>query len=488
MPSRSVVALFAALFAVLGAGPATASSVLLMGPHGRVIDHRDRSLPHAPALPEVPRGAVRATPAAAPQKPRTAAVLSALLDQGAIDQATYDRARADYDRARQLARKLKGARRVAMRGVVADLDGMAARDAVVPARLPALLATLEANIRWWTTGPLLAPGARVEFAHSGIVWQHYAGHGIQIQWLGTWGRANGLWAAENQDAAFAALLAEAVGLGGQRAGGLAFEYLFPFDGGRPPWVSGLTQGTALSALVRGGLRLKDPQWKDAARSAVGIFRVPPPEGVAQPTADGTHYLQYSFAPRLHVLNGFIQSLNGLFDYASVLHDAEGQQLFDSGRAEAVAELPSYDTGGWSRYSNFRDSNLSYHELLRDFLRNLCHRLQRHGRPGDPFCHYAGRFSDDLVRAPRITLQGSTPRRLRARRRARVRFTLDKPATVTMVISRGRFAHRAVVPVASGPHSFGWKPPHAGRYAISLVARDLAGNVASTSTAAAVRRR
>src|SRR3954454_18769795 len=104
-----------------------------------------------------------------------------------------------------------------MRGVVADLEGMAARGAVVPRRLPALVATLEANIRWWSTGPLLANGARVSFTGSEIVWQHYPGHGIQIQWLGTGGKANGLFHAD-QDAEFAALVGEAVSLAGPRAG------------------------------------------------------------------------------------------------------------------------------------------------------------------------------------------------------------------------------------------------------------------------------
>ena len=42
-----------------------------------------------------------------------------------------------------------------------------------------------------------------------------------------------------------ALLDEALGLATQRAGGIAWEYLFHFDGGRPPWVSGLAQGTGL---------------------------------------------------------------------------------------------------------------------------------------------------------------------------------------------------------------------------------------------------
>ena len=49
------------------------------------------------------------------------------------------------------------------------------------------------NRQWWSNGPLLRNGARVSFQGSRLVWQYYAGEGLQIQWLGTFGKANGLW-------------------------------------------------------------------------------------------------------------------------------------------------------------------------------------------------------------------------------------------------------------------------------------------------------
>jgi len=391
------------------------------------------------------------------------------------------------ERADQLSHKLSGARAAALRGVLADLEGMAARGAVTRGRLPALVATLEANIRWWTTGSLLGSGARVTFSGSQIVWQHYPGHGLQIQWLGTWGKANGLFFAKDQDAALEEIVAESVALASDRAGGIAFEYLFPFDGGSPPWVSGLAQGSALSGLVRAGVRLKDSTWYAAARRAIGIFRTPPPEGVAQPTATGTHYLQYSFAPRLHIINGFIEALNGLFDYASVLDDPEGRQLFAAGRAEAAAELPRYDTGGWSKYSEYRDSDLHYHEVLKTFLGTLCTRLQRNKVSDEPFCQYAARFTTDLTTPPAITFD-RTQSAARAGHTAHVKFSIDKPGTVTLVITRGSFTHRAVVSVGSGAHSFGWHPPTSGNYTIRISAKDLAGNTGSADLATTVRRR
>lgn len=488
MSSRTATGLLVAALTLLFAASAQASRVLVMDRHGAVHPRQDRFVP--PPQPEDLVARPSASAAAAPRataEPRTPEVLQALLATGQIDQATHDRALGDFKRASELARKLAGARRVALSGVVADLEGMAARGAVDASRLPALMATLEANIRWWTTGPLLSSGARVTLSGSGLVWQHYPGHGIQIQWLGTWGKANGLWSSRKHDTEFADLVSESVSLAGNRAGGIGFEYLFPFDGGNPPWVSGLAQGTALTALVRAGARFKDREYYDAARSAIAIFRLAPPEGVAQATAAGMHYLQYSFAPRLHILNGFIQSLNGLFDYAKILDDEEGRALFAAGSAQAAVELPNYDTGGWSLYSEYRDSNLSYHDLLRGFLGSLCTRLTRSGTDGEPFCKYASRFTIDLTTPAVITFDRSQGT-LRAKRAARVRFSIDKPGTVTMVITRGSFTHRAVVPVASGAHSFGWTPPSAGGYTIRISARDLAGNPSTVSSAATVRRR
>ena len=49
-----------------------------------------------------------------------------------------------------------------------------------------------ANRRWWSTGPLLGYGQRVGFSGSELVWQFYPGHGLQIQWLGTFGKLNWL--------------------------------------------------------------------------------------------------------------------------------------------------------------------------------------------------------------------------------------------------------------------------------------------------------
>jgi hypothetical protein len=478
----------AALAALLGAcalAPlASASPVLTLRDDGRVVAREDPYLP--PAAPEPapapPRAAARAA-AAAPRR-TVRGELAAMLAAGLLDQGTHDAYRATYDAARATRAKLGGARRANLSAVLDTVEDVAAAGRFVPTRLPALFDTVAHNRQWWSEGPLLANGRRVTFQSSHLVWQYYRGQGLQIQWLGTFGRANGLWQSQTHDPELRALLDEALSRAVQRAGGIAFEYLFAFDGGRPPWVSGLAQGTAIQALARAAVRLATPAYFEAARAGLGVFRTAPPEGVRVATPAGAHYLIYSFAPRLRVLNAFTQALNGLHDFALLANDPEGRALFAAGDAQLRAELPGYDTGGWSRYSNFRDADVHYHRLARDFLRNLCARVQEDlarptggavpGADPAPYCTAAQRFTGYLTARPRLALLST---RVRAGHPAPVRFTVDKPGFVSAELRRGG---RAVAVlrgrVDSGRRSLRWaRPGRPGRYAVILRATDLAGN-------------
>jgi hypothetical protein len=156
--------------------------------------------------------------------------------------------------------------------------------------------------------------------------------------------------------------------------------MFHFDGGAPPWTSGLSQGTALQVLARAWSRFKEPAYLSAAQQALGIFRTPPPQGVRVSTPAGAIYAEYTYAPSDRILNGFIQALVGLYDYTAITKDPLGLALFEAGDAEARVLVPHYDTGAWSLYDQFGESDLNYHELLTEFLQHLCERTSK----GPPF--------------------------------------------------------------------------------------------------------
>ena len=322
---------------------------------------------------------------AAAARTSVAAALLGLERSGAITPAAYAQDRATYVAAQRALGRLSGTRLVELGAVLDNVRAIAAAGGLTASRAPALFLTLERNRQWWTREPLLNNGVRVSFPGSRLVWEYYAGQGIEIQWLGTFGKANGYYLSGHENGNLRQLLGEALPLAARRAGGIAWEYLFSFDGGSPPWTSGLSQGTALQVLARAWSRFKEPAYLTAAEQALGVFRSPPPQGVRVRRGAGAHYAEYSYAPGDRILNGFIQAIVGLYDYTSLTQDPRGLALFDAGDAEARAEVPHYDTGAWSRYDQSTESTLSYHELLTEFLQHLCQRTRKGAPllPGPP---------------------------------------------------------------------------------------------------------
>jgi hypothetical protein len=479
-----------ALLAALAWAPAaSASKILVLGKDGRVRAAEDRALPPTTALP-APRARARATGTVAQRKPKrkrrtVVSELQRLERRGAIPAEDYASRRRLYQDARRRARRLKGTRGAEMRAVLATLGEIAAKRRLTPSRLTPLWLTLQRNLEWWTTGSIPDSGQRIEFEGSELVWQYYPGQGLQLQMLGNFGKLNGLWYAR-RSTALDGMVDELVPLAAERAGGIAWEYYFEFGGGSPPWVSGMAQGTAVQALTRAAVRLgREAELFPVAQRALGIFEAPTPEGVRVPGDAGDHYALYSYAPRFRVINGFAQALVGLYDYAQLTGDPRGLALFEAGDREARRELPSFDTGAWSLYSRgsvTRESDLSYHDLLQGFLRNLCRRTD-----ADVYCTTAQRFVDYKSVPPEIDVRERT---LRGGRPGRVAFRLSKISSVGLRITRGDSVveARPFGTVGYGRRTFGWDVPRrAGEYTVELTATDLAGNTsADTATVRVLR--
>jgi hypothetical protein len=418
-------------------------------------------------------------PAEAAKRKTVKSELQRMLDAGTLAPDAYSADKALYADARARAKKLSGSRRLELAGVIRDLEDMAARGQFTPSRMPPLFLTLQRNIEYWTTRPLIGNGTRVSFPPSQLVWQLYAGHGLQIQWLGTFGTLNALGKSKRNDVKTGALLDEALPLASQRAGGLAWEYLFPFDGQRPPWVSSLAQGTGLQSMARAAVRLKrQTEVMPILHEGLGIFEKSPPQGVRIPDGAGAHYLQYSGLPQLKIINGFIQSLVGLYDYASLSGDPLGQSLFQAGDTAGRAEVSEFDTGAWSLYSlgsSSYESNLSYHTLLRDFLDQLCSRTA-----AVEYCGAAEHFTAYLTIPPAIQVLPGT---LKPKKTGKLRFQLSKISRVTLTVTRGTkvVSSLALGTIGHGRRIVAWRAPkRTGDYTVSVSATDLAGNLGSAT--------
>lgn len=423
------------------------------------------------------------------------AALQRLQRSGQLSQAGYLQYQQTFAAAKRSLARLSGTRREELGAVLANVEAMAAKGRLALSRLPVVFTTVQRNREWWTTRYLPAADERVSFSGSRLVWEHYPGQGIEIQWLGTFGEANGYYLSHNTTA-LREVLSEAIALATHRAGGIAWEYMFRFDGGTPPWSSGLSQGTALQALSRAWSRTHETPYLDAAKEALGIFRTRPPSGVLEHRPAGSHYLEYTYAPGERILNGYVQSLVGLYEYAKLTGDPEGQALFEAGDANARVETPRYDTGAWSMYDQHVESDLSYHELLAEFLEHLCQRTQT-GEPlasgphtpipGDEVYCVAAKHFREYVKAP--PLLALITHALRTSQRAGVQVQLSKVSTVSMSISlNGKGVWSTAATVEGGKPRLLWvTPSKPGTYTVTLKARDLAGNEASASGTIVVRK-
>jgi len=446
------------------------------------------------ALSVVALGAANAPEALAGHGPSVSAALQSLLRGAAISEPVYQKDYAAYVAAKSSVRKLSGTRRSELGAVLANVQAMAAAGELTPSRVPALFLTLERNRQWWTTEPLPSGDERVSFPGSRIVWEYYPGQGIEIQWLATFGEANGYYLSGHENANLRQVLDEVLPLATQRAGGLAWEYMFNFDGGVPPWTSGLSQGTAVQVYARAYARLKEPTYLATAQQALGIFQAPPPQGVRVSTHAGAMYAEYSYAPRDRILNGFIQALVGLYDYTSITKDPLGLALFEAGDAEARAIVPSFNTGAWSLYDQFGESNLNYHELLTEFLEHLCERTSK-GPPirqanapiaGDEiYCTTAEDFTADLQTPPVVSLLTKS---LPGGARGGVQLALSKISSVSLTVRQGsKVVWTNSATVERGKPRLLWiTPAKGGSFSVTLTATDLAGNFSTTSGTIVVR--
>jgi hypothetical protein len=171
-----------------------------------------------------------------------------------------------------------------------------------------------------------------------------------------------------------------------------------------------------------------------------------------------------------VLNGFLQSLVGLYDYTQISQDPEGLVLFANGDRAAQAEVPRYDTGAWSLYEGTRESTLSYHQLVTGFLQNLCDRTNV-----TVYCDTALHFESDETEPPELKIVTT---KARTKKPVVVKFTLSKMSRVTLWVDDTPIN---AYTLGYGTRTITWPTGRAkpGEIDVKLTATDLAGNKGST---------
>ena len=475
----SGIAVLAAILAA--AGPAQAGEVIVVdGGHAQRVE--DPAVPTraevALGMPAAAASASRVRARASTKRGRRAvyASLRRELRRKRITKASNRRWRTTYVRSVRTLRRLRGARATQLRYVLTSVESLALRRRLGATRMPVAFLQLERNRQYWRKLPYPAPGDQVSFRGSEILFQYFAGQGLQLHPLSTFKKANHLHGfCERREAscdqqALRRILDEMTRLAVKRGRDfIAWEYLFYFGGGTPPWISGMAQATGIQALGRAATLLNEADYRETAERALGAFEARPPTGVrTSGPRGGPHYLQYSFAPRLYIFNAFLQSLIGLHDFGRLTGNARALELFEDAEPEARAEVPYSDVGDWSRYSYAgAESSGDYHELLREFLQSMCSR-----RLGPVYCTYARRYRGYQVDPPELTWKG--PDVAVEDKPASIRFNVSKLSAVELKVTNphGKLVLNRLATFRRGDGAFSWTPHGPGVFSVSVAAKEL----------------
>ncbi len=303
-----------------------------------------------------------------------------------------------------------------------------------------LFSTLALNVERLSASPI--PTTRTDVtAADGVVYRWFAGQGFRFHPLANFAALNNLVSGHDYDGAErlgVALLARAE----PAHGGLVWEYWFPFDRGKPPWVSGMAEAVAAQALARAVGVVGDPALLDAAHAA---YRAATSLTVQLPA--GLWVQLYSFSKEL-VLNAQLQTAISLAEYAENGDDPAAAAFAARLRAAAMTLLPRFDTGAWSLYSLAGpEADTGYHQFVVDLLRKLG------TQTGDPvWAATADRFTryetEPALLGPGAPSPAAYPVPADGYRDdVPVAFSVSKRSTVALLVdgkpvARGEFAHGA----------------------------------------------
>lgn len=148
---------------------------------------------------------------------------------------------------------------------------------------------------------------------------------------------------------------------------------------KAPWISGMAQGQALSLLSRSWSLNGDEAFYVCAQRAARVFHVRVEDGgvVSEIEPNLTFYEEVAATPAIHILNGFLYALVGLYEYEVAWPGDQVQVSLQRGLTTGRRVLDRFDSGYWSRYSLMSSNHIAdlhYHRVhIRqlDFLGNVC---------------------------------------------------------------------------------------------------------------------
>ena len=159
-------------------------------------------------------------------------------------------------------------------------------------------------------------------------------------------------------------------------------YTFDRYGLEAPWISALTQGQAVSLLVRMASLTGQSIYGEWAGRAAQAFRTPglPIVWHGEPGDEGLFFEEFPCRPPSHVLNGCLLAWLGMWDWARYSGDAEYRAFCLRALEQIEHRVPQYELGDWTRYDVLqrRPTSPAYQEIHAALARTL------HAITGAPF--------------------------------------------------------------------------------------------------------
>ena len=136
---------------------------------------------------------------------------------------------------------------------------------------------------------------------------------------------------------------------------------FAFENPEHPYSS-MAQGEGISMLIRAHIVTSDEQYLSAIRKAKDFLLKPITEGGTTSYLDNHVYL-YEYTHEPLILNGWIFSLWGLYDYSKYLADDDVKHVLAATLNSLKNKLPDFDMKYWSKYEDgARICSPFYHKL------------------------------------------------------------------------------------------------------------------------------
>ncbi len=129
------------------------------------------------------------------------------------------------------------------------------------------------------------------------------------------------------------------------------------------WYSGLAQGQIISVMVRAYCLTNDEIYLPIIKKAMNFMLQELKEdqtGLLRYTPEGNVWIEeYPTKQPSLVLNGFVSSIFGIYDYLSIFPDVqEFEKIYDDALLSLKKSIHFYDTGKWLRYDRLHKKYVS----------------------------------------------------------------------------------------------------------------------------------